>query len=186
MFKLLIASFYFFLPAYFTNMTPPLAKKMGVLNFLNKPIDSGKHFPDGKSIFGSHKTWRGAFCGIAVGLAVIFFQSWLFRFPGFASVSLFNYRQADVLSVGLLLSGGAVLGDIFFAMIKRRLNLKPGAPFLPFDQINYVIGAAFLLTLFPVVSVPFLVWLTLLALTFFLHIIVNRLGYALNLHGAKW
>jgi hypothetical protein len=42
------------------------------------------------------------------------------------------------------------------------------------------------LTLFPVVGIPFLVWLLLLALTFFLHIIVNRLGYALNLHGAKW
>ncbi len=186
MFKLLISSFYFFLPAYFTNMTPPLAKKLGLLNFLDKPIDFGKIFVDGKPLLGSHKTWRGAVCGVIAGLIVIFFQSWLFRFPAFADISLFNYRQVNIPALGLLLSGGAVAGDVLFALVKRRLNLKPGAPFIPFDQTNYVIGSSFILTLFPIVNIPMTVWITLLLLTFFLHIAVNRLGYILNLHQAKW
>jgi len=64
------------------------------------------------------------------------------------------------------------------------LRLKPGAPFLPFDQTNYVIGAYLFLT--PFFKIDILIWIILFILTFFLHIIVNRLGYYLKLHGAKW
>jgi hypothetical protein len=35
---------YFFLPAYFANMTPPIAKRLGVLKSLSKPIDFDKKF----------------------------------------------------------------------------------------------------------------------------------------------
>ena len=181
--QFILSCLYFFLPAYFTNMTPPLSKKAGVLKFLDKPIDFGKNFL-GKPILGSHKTWRGAILGIIIGILVVKFQILVYRFPLIKEISFFNYYKINFLVFGFLISGGAVFGDLLFAFIKRRLRLKPGAPFLPFDQTNYVIGAYLFLT--PFFKIDILIWIILFILTFFLHIIVNRLGYYLNLHGAKW
>lgn len=185
MFTFLLSCLYFFLPAYFTNMTPPLAKKAGVFNFLNKPVDFNKKFGEGP-ILGSHKTWRGIILGIAVGILATYFQSWLYRFPFIQKISFFDYRKENILLLGFLLSGGAVFGDLVFAFLKRRLELKPGAKFLPFDQTNYVIGAALFFSLTEFFEIDILVWPTLFILSFFLHIIVNRAGFRLKLHQAKW
>ncbi len=185
MYKFILSSLYFFLPAYFTNMTPPLAKRFRVFDFLDKPIDSNKTF-NNKPILGVHKTWRGLVAGMIVGILVVYLQKWFYQFLWIKEISLFNYEKINVLLLGFLLSSGAVFGDLFFAFLKRRLNLKPGAKFLPFDQINYVIGTYFFFSLTSFFKIDNLVWIVLLILTFFLHIIVNRLGYYLGLHKAKW
>ena len=182
-FQFILSCLYFFLPAYFTNMTPPLARKAGVLKFLEKPIDFGKNFFS-QPLLGSHKTWRGAILGIIVGTSVVKFQVWLYRFHFIKEISFFDYYKINFLVFGFLISGGAVFGDLLFAFIKRRLRLKPGTRFLPFDQINYVIGAFLFLT--PFFKIDVRIWLTIFILTFFLHIIVNRLGYLLGLYKAKW
>ncbi len=179
----LLSCLYFFLPAYVCNMTPPLSKKAGILRSLAKPIDSGKAI-GGKPILGSHKTWRGALLGIFIGMVVAFLQSYLYHFPFLKKLSLIDYQTINILVFGFLICSGAVLGDLSFAFIKRRLGLKPGAAFLPFDQTNYVIGA-FILSQ-PFLKLPLLIWITIFVSTFFLHIIVNRLGYHLGLHKAKW
>ncbi len=182
-FQLVISSFYFFLPAYLNNMTPPLVKKVGILKFLGKPIDGNKQFW-GKPILGSHKTWRGVVSGFTVGMLTLFVQVWLYRFDSIQRIALFDYQKINILFFGTLLCGGAIFGDLLFAFFKRRLKLKPGTKFLPFDQINYVVGAAIFLT--PFYKVDSVVWFTLLIFSFFLHIIINRIGYHLNLHKAKW
>jgi CDP-2,3-bis-(O-geranylgeranyl)-sn-glycerol synthase len=181
--KFAISCLYFFLPAYFANMTPPITKKLGVLNFLAKPIDFDKKFL-GKPIFGSHKTWRGAILAFFVGFLTTLFQRFLFNFDFFKKISILDYSKINIYLFATLISFGQVFGDLFFAFIKRRIGLKPGAPFLPFDQTNYVIGAAVLLE--PIYQLGISVWTVLFVLTFFLHIIVNRLGYYLKIHQAKW
>ena len=164
-------------------MTPPLAKKAGVLKFLDKPVDFGKNFL-AKPILGSHKTWRGVILGIIIGISVVKFQVWLYRFPFIKEIRFFDYYKINFLVFGFLISGGAVFGDLLFACIKRRLKLQPGARFLPFDQTNYVIGVFIFLQ--PYLKLDLTIWLTIFILTFFLHIIVNRIGYILKLHQAKW
>jgi len=164
-------------------MTPPLSKKAGILKFLERPIDLGKNFFS-QPLLGSHKTWRGAILGIIVGTSVVKFQVWLYRFHFIKEISFFDYYKINFLVFGFLISGGAVFGDLLFAFIKRRLRLKPGTRFLPFDQINYVIGAFLFLT--PFFKIDVRIWLTIFILTFFLHIVVNRLGYYLRLYQAKW
>jgi len=166
-------------------MTPPLAKRFRVFDFLDKPIDSNKTF-NNKPILGAHKTWRGLVAGMIVGILVVYLQKWFYQFSWIKEISLFNYEKINVLLLGFLLSSGAVFGDLFFAFLKRRLNLKPGAKFLPFDQINYVIGVYIFFSLTSFFKIDNLVWIVLLISTFFLHIIVNRLGYYLGLHRAKW
>lgn len=191
-FQFLLSCFYFFLPAYFANMTPTLIAKAGVFNFLAKPVDLGRKFK-GSPIFGSHKTWRGVIFGTIAGILIVWFQVWLYRFPSIKAISFFDYTNINFRVggwwlgsslFGFLISSGAIFGDLFFAFIKRRLKLEPGARFLPFDQINYVIGAALFVT--PFFKIESIVWITTTILTFFLHIISNWIGFKLSLRETKW
>jgi CDP-2,3-bis-(O-geranylgeranyl)-sn-glycerol synthase len=164
-------------------MTPPLAKKAGLWEFLNKPVDfNGKL--NQKPILGSHKTWRGVISGLMVGILVTYLQSWLFQFINIQKISLINYWEVNLIAFGFLMSGGAIMGDLISAFFKRRLNLRPGQKFIPFDQTNYVLGSALFLT--PFFKIDMVIWLILFPLTFVLHIVFNRFGYHLKLHGAKW
>jgi CDP-2,3-bis-(O-geranylgeranyl)-sn-glycerol synthase len=179
----ILACFYFFLPAYFTNMTSPLARKANLFNFLDKDIDFGKKFL-GQPILGSHKSWRGAILGIGVGFLVVLLQGCLYRFPAIQKISFLDYGQINIFLFGLLISAGAVFGDLLFAFIKRRLKMEPGAKFIPFDQTNYVIGSAIFLT--AILKIEIITWIILFILTFLVHIIANRIGYHLKLNRAKW
>jgi CDP-2,3-bis-(O-geranylgeranyl)-sn-glycerol synthase len=182
----ILACFYFFLPAYFANMTPPLARKANLFNFLDKDIDFGKKFL-GRPIFGSHKSWRGAILGIGVGFLVVLAQGYLYQLPVIQRISLLNYEEINIFLFGFLISAGAVFGDLLFAFIKRRLEMPPGAKFIPFDQTNYVIGSAIFLTvILKIEIITWVTWITLFILTFLLHIIANRIGYHLKLNRAKW
>lgn len=180
--KFAISCLYFFFPAYFANMTPPILMRLGFFNFLAKPIDFNKKFL-GKPILGSHKTWRGAIFAFLVGFSCVLFQKLLYRFQFFKEISLLDYQNLNIFLFATLFSLGAVFGDLFFAFIKRRIGLLPGAPFLPFDQTNYLIGVAIFLTPF---KIKIQVWIFLFPTTFFLHILVNRIGYHLKISRAKW
>lgn len=182
-FWFVISCLYFFLPAYFTNMTPPFLAKKGFFKFLERRIDFGKKFL-GKDIFGSHKTWRGVIFGILAGLFLVFLQSQLFRFNFFKKISLIDYSTINLVFFGILISGGTIFGDLLFAFIKRRLNLPPGAMFFPFDQINYIIGTFLFLN--PFFKINLSVWLCLFILTPILHVLTTHIGFKLKLTKSKW
>ncbi|MDI6591916.1 MAG: CDP-archaeol synthase [Patescibacteria group bacterium] len=183
MFQFILSCLYFFSPAYFVNMTPPLIKRVGLFNFLDKPVDFNRKFK-GAPILGSHKTWRGVIFGILMGFLIVFLQAWLYPFSAIQKISLLDYSQINIFIFGFLISLGAVFGDLIFAFIKRRLKLEPGARFLPFDQTNYVIGAFIFLQ--PILKLNPSIWFTIFISTFFLHLIFNRVGYWLRLHKNKW
>jgi CDP-2,3-bis-(O-geranylgeranyl)-sn-glycerol synthase len=181
--QFLLACFYFFLPAYFTNMTPPLIRRVGLFDFLDEPVDFGRKFK-GEAILGKNKSWRGVIFGPIVGILVAGGQSWLYQFSFIKEISFFDYQKINIFLFGFLISTGAVFGDLLFAFIKRRLKMKPSQRFIPFDQTNYVIGAALFLA--PFLKINILTWITIFILTLFLHLISNRMGYLLGLHKNKW
>ena len=177
---------YFFLPAYMANGAPPLiANNTKLIEKLATPIDSGKKL--GKNdLLGTHKTWRGVVSEIIIGTG--YFQI-LFLIHEYLNLNLyetigFNQYLLNPLLFGLLLSLGTIIGDLVFAFIKRRINIKPGFPFMPFDQTNYVIGCFVLLQ--PIYHLHINVWISLFFLTFFIHVAFNRIGYNMGLHKAKW
>jgi len=182
-FQFILSCLYFFLPAYFANMTPPLIRKAGLFNFLDKPVDFGRKFK-GEAILGKNKSWRGVIFGSIIGILVAGLQLWLYQFSFIKEISFFDYSEINILAFGFLISAGAVFGDLLSAFIKRRLKMEPGQRFIPFDQTNYVIGAALFLT--PFLKINILIWITIFLLTFFLHLIINRIGYHLGLHKNKW
>lgn len=182
-FQFVLSCLYFFLPAYFTNMTPPLIKRAGLFSFIAKPVDFGKKI-SGTPILGSHKSWRGVIFGIIVGILIVLLQAQLYKFQFIKEISLIDYSKINILLFSFLISSGAVFGDLSSAFIKRRLKKEPGQRFIPFDQTNYVAGAFIFLQ--PFFEFDLIVWFTIFVLTFFLHIIVNRIGYMLGLNQNKW
>ena len=181
----IISCIYFFIPAYIANASPPLANTFNILNRFNKPIDKEKML-GGIRLLGSHKTWRGVICEFIICtflFQLIVFINNYYNLPFMDTIGI-NTSVISSWTIGIMLSIGIIFGDVFFAFIKRRLRLKPGTAFIPFDQTNYVIGA--FLFIQPFLNLSFYFWTVLFLLTFLIHILFNRVGYNLGLHKAKW
>ncbi len=149
---------YLFLPAYLANAAPVLAGG-------GRPLDGGEVWRDGRPLLGSHKTVRGTLSGVAVGTVVGLIQLQPIR--------------------GLLLSVGAIGGDLIIAFVKRRLGLKPGAPFPVADQLGFIIVAVALSSLVP----PYLTWervVAILVATIPIHFISNFFAWVLKLKSHPW
>lgn len=109
-------------PSYVANAAPLLFGG-------GRLLDGGRNFADGKPIFGSHKTVRGLFAGIIAGSII-----------GMAE----SFVDSNLLLGGLIISLGAVLGDLLGAFVKRRLSMRPGRPFPVVDQLDFVLGGLLL------------------------------------------
>ncbi len=161
---------YFFLPAGFANMAPVLFQW---LPWLASPIDRGKTFR-GKIIFGDHKTRRGLVMGLLLGTTVAYIQSFypLQSFP------------ENWIVIGFLQSVGALLGDLVKSFCKRQRGILPGKPWVPFDQLDFIIGAIITVSLF--FSLPVKLIITALILAPFFHITINRIGFWLKIRQTPW
>jgi CDP-2,3-bis-(O-geranylgeranyl)-sn-glycerol synthase len=162
--NLIINAIIFILPAYCANATPVIAG--GGL-----PIDLNRKFIDGKPIFGKNKTFRGFFVGLFVGTCVGLGESAIFKYP---------------LTFGLLLSLGALFGDLAGAFLKRRLGIAPGNLLPVVDQVDFVVGALIFSLL---LSPSLLTWelaLTVLLITPPIHLLTNFAAYKLGLKRNPW
>ena len=159
---------YFFLPAYVANMMPVIGKNW--LKSLAKPVS--------KKLFGDHKTWRGLLLGTLGGIVTAGVQAWL-------NLTSWNIAPYDKwLLMGFLLGLGALLGDMLKSFFKRRVGIKPGHPWIPFDQLDFVVGGLALCSF-----VYFPGWMNaviLAAASFVLDIIVNHLSYRLGMRKTAW
>ena len=169
MFSEILKTSYFFLPAGIANMSPVLFKN---INFLNHPIN--------KKLFGSHKTYRGIFFGVILAIFISFLQFLLTNF----NLSLIHYTKFNFLFVGFLLGAGAMLGDLIKSFFKRRLSIKPGSSFIPFDQLDWILGAIILT--FPLIKYSLIQLTSLIIIYGLLHPLINLLGYILKLKKNKF
>ncbi|MCW4002053.1 MAG: CDP-2,3-bis-(O-geranylgeranyl)-sn-glycerol synthase [Candidatus Bathyarchaeota archaeon] len=159
---------WFIFPAYCANAMP-------VIFGGGRPIDFGKGFWDGKPILGSHKTLRGFFSGLVVGTLVGLFQTLFFQHVLFRYDTQFRYN----ILLGLMLSLGALVGDLAESFIKRRLNVSPGSSLPIADQLDFVIGA-FLFSL-PVSPPSLTTTLIILIITLPTHLLTNLLANLLDI-----
>ncbi len=174
---------YFMLPAYIANMAPVFAQKFGALKFLARPVDGGRTF-HGQPIFGAHKTWRGFVVGVAMAIVVAWLQNLLYPISVFKNLSLLNYSETNLWLLGFFLGFGALFGDLIKSFFKRRVNLAPGAPWIPFDQIDFVLGA--LIFVSPIFLLPWQALLVIILITPVLHILTNQTGFILKIKNTKW
>ena len=88
------------------------------------------------------------------------------------------------IAIGLLLGFGTIIGDLVESFFKRRLNYESGKPFVPFDQIDFVLGA--MIFVFPIVNLSINKIFIIIILSFVLHILVNHIAFYLKIRNEKW
>ena len=166
---------YYLLPGIVGNTAPILVK--GICKGLAVPVDFGREI-GGKRIFGDHKTIRGIVFAILLSVVIAYCQRLLYRYPVFEELSFLDY-DAKWLPVGVLIGAGVMAGDLANSFAKRRCGIQPGKPFVPFDQINAVVGG--LVFLLPVYVTPIGVAATLILIAAVVHVGFSLLGHAVGL-----
>lgn len=162
---------WFFLPAYTANVAASIFK----IKVLARPVS--------EKLFGSHKTWSGFMIGTSLAVLISILQKILFNFEFFQQISLLDYSQ-NYLLIGFLLGFGALLGDVVKSFVKRRAGIAPGEKWVPFDQIDYTLGAICLSLFLWQPSLNFI----LISIIFngAGHILFNHLGLWLGIRKSKW
>ena len=133
-------------------------------------MDFGRTLPDGERIFGSNKTFRGLISGVVIGIVVGLVGSHVFA--------------TNILFVAVPASVGAVLGDLAGAFLKRRMRIRPGGSLPGIDQLDFVVGAILLVSVFSQVSLTIV--LIMLLVTPPLHFLTNVGAYVLGLKANYW
>ncbi len=162
---------YFFLPAYVANMAPVVFR---FIPYGAKPIS--------EKVFGKHKTIRGLIVGTLMGGLVFFLQQVAYRL-GFDTLALIDYADFPLI-YGFLLGAGALLGDLLKSYYKRKDGIAPGEKWIPFDQLDFVVGGIAFSFFVYVPSIGVVV--TLLIISPLLHIGVNHLAFWLGIRKEKW
>jgi CDP-2,3-bis-(O-geranylgeranyl)-sn-glycerol synthase len=160
----LLIAVYVAIPTYVANSTP-------VMLGGGAPIDRGREFLDGRRILGNNKTMKGFACGMLLGSIAGLAQAILFR----------NYT---LVLVGILASLGALLGDLFGAFLKRRLDISPGRPLPVVDQLDFILGALVLTS--PLLNITMGAVLILVIATVPIHLFSNAVAYLLRLKERPW
>ncbi len=208
-----------FLPAYVANMSPVFTAKM--FPKWSTPIDGGRTHADGKRVLGDGKTWRGLFggglFGGATALAMAFiagpyhgggtFAGWDFGMGGYPGGPIGSIPDSPVSEVanaawyavflyGFIVGFAALAGDALESFAKRRTGRDRGAPWFPFDQLDFVVfgllgmlaGAPLLPDgwVFEALFGDWVILTTLIVGTPALHLLVNRIGYWLKLKEVPW
>lgn len=200
---LLVQTLWLFLPAYVANMAPVLAMKLAP--GWSAPIDGGRLWRDGRRVLGAGKTWRGLGAACVAGALAAMSQS-LVRTTAW-DLSDFAYTASGgmggPLLLGLALGLGTAVGDAVKSFFKRRTGRVGGAPWVPFDQLDFVVGglafgaaASWLLAATGATrddwfSSEFLggrwpVLVVLFVATPLLHFVVNVIGFKLRLKKVPW
>lgn len=148
-------------PAHFANGSPVFGHRLAQNTFLAKPIDD--FFPlSWRPVFGSHKTIAGFIAGPVAGLLslVVSYQV------------ISTHLQIDPFLYASVQGELAVMGDAIKSWVKRKKGVPAGLPWLPFDQIDYLL-----------LSIPCL-WL-LLPLSYMEVIYIIFQGFMLSIVGSS-
>lgn len=171
---------WFLLPAAVANAVPVFAAAIPFLKKYNAPIDGGKTWR-GHELLGPHKTWRGIIAGIIVATLILWLQVTLtehFEWARYIANGV-DYHTLPIIILGPLFAIGALGGDAIESFFKRQRNIKSGGSWVPFDQLDYIIGSV-LVSLFFVILSP-LQYLWIFIIWFLMHIIASYIGYRLGL-----
>ena len=162
------AAIWFIFPAYCANAAP-------VIFGGGLPMDFEKKFFDDKPLFGSHKTIRGFLAGVIIGTLVGIVQTLIFN----TFLQQYNLYFQYSFELGIVISIGALTGDLIESFVKRRLNRSPGSSLPIGDQIDFILGA-FLFSV-PVAPPSLLIAIIILLITIPIHLLTNLIAKLLKM-----
>jgi len=137
---IIVQAFWIVIPIYTANAS-------AVIVGGGTPVDFRKTWRDGTRILGDGKTWRGLLSGTFLGMtagfglsvAASFLSNSEYSYLGLTNFEGFPYMILILFS----LCFGALLGDIIESFFKRRIGKQRGEDWIPFDQIDFILGALF-------------------------------------------
>ncbi len=221
----ILQALWFFLPAYVANMSPVFSAKLipwwgRPIDGGRMHSDGERLLGDGKTWRG---LIGGGLAGGFTAFAMTFIapafhepgwlSGWDFGAGGYPGGPIGSDPSVCVDGVcttpdaaaatwyavflfGFIVGFAALAGDAIESFLKRRTGRKRGAPWIPFDQLDFVVfgllgalAASPLLVDGWVVEAMFGDWIiltTLLVGTPLLHLTVNRVGYWLKLKEVPW
>jgi len=176
----ILLAIWFLLPAALSNAAPIFSAKIPFLKRFNAPMDGGRSWR-GHRIFGAHKTWRGLISGIVVATVVLWIQQLLVANTGWASYIAgdIDYAALPLFLLGPAFAIGALGGDAIESFFKRDRGIKSGGAWVPFDQLDYIIGSVLISLFFVILSPVQYIWI--FVVWFLMHIIASYIGYRLGL-----
>ena len=157
---------YLMLPVYLANMAPPFVKYW---HGWNPPISV--------ALLGSHKTVIGFSMGIAVAVITTFVQ---FRIGWEGSL----LRTGHWYDTGIAAGVGAMAGDSIKSFFKRRLEIPPGQRWIPFDQLDFILGGLVALHFFIPLSWTDIVLIC--AVSFVGAVLANHVSFYLGIRETQW
>jgi len=130
----LICIWLFLIPIMLANATPVLVRHIPFLAF-----------PVWTQGLGSHKTWRGFFFGTLVATVIggYILSQWEISIME-SGILHFWVTSFSPYALAFCLGLSALIGDSVKSYRKRRRQIPSWAPFFPWDQIDYIIGACLL------------------------------------------
>jgi CDP-2,3-bis-(O-geranylgeranyl)-sn-glycerol synthase len=163
----LIDLLYLMLPLYTANMAPPFARYW---HGWNRPIS--------ERWLGTHKTVLGFGLGILTAIGMCWLQSRLAW-----QRSLLDY-SSHWFALGVSTGVAAMAGDSLKSFFKRRLAIEPGKPWIPFDQLDFVVAGLIVLSFWVALG-----WRDVIAVLFISFIggfIVNQIAFRLGIKDTPW
>lgn len=180
MLKDILFALWFMLPAAYANGAPILVSRFPLIRHWNTRLDFGREFR-GQPLLGSHKTWRGLLAGMITATVVLWIQQLLAGHFSFFRLFTDNldYAILPTLLLGPLFGLGALGGDAIKSFFKRRRGTGSGDSWVPFDQLDYIVGAV-------LVSLPFMIlsfrqYVLIFIIWFGLHMASTYVGWRLGL-----
>ncbi len=130
------------LPAYFANIVAFWSSKIRLLKFLDIPIDLKLTWIDGNRILGDSKTLRGVLSGLVTSIIVAYILYYIVN-------GIISYSSLDeALFLGFLVGAGGMGGDLIRSFFKRRIGLRSGENWFPFDDLDFALGALLILGIY--------------------------------------
>lgn len=137
-YTVILQAFWIVIPIYVANASAVIVGG-GI------PIDFGKSWKDGRRILGDGKTWRGllsgTFLGMTAGFGLAVGATYLSE-SDYAFLGLTNFEGFPfMIPILFSLCFGALLGDVIESFFKRRIGKDRGQDWIPFDQLDFLLGA---------------------------------------------
>ena len=177
-----ISCIWYIMPAYFGNMAPVFAKK-ALRGRFSTPIDFGREYR-GRRITGNNKTFRGFLSAIIISIIIVVLQRQIYLSGSLVSISLLDYSNINFLWFGFLMGFGAMTGDLFKSVIKRRIDKRSGESWKPFDQIDFVVGAILITSIIYVPPISIVIGMMIFVpIT---KIVVDNVGVQLRIYDQRW
>lgn len=182
-------AFWFTFPAMVTG---PFAVLFGG----GRPIDGGRTDAKGRRLLGDGKTWSGLgwgiLGGVAVGSAMVLIRANLDPEVQARLTDFTPFEPSALSFVGPLLAMclGAMVGDILFSYLKRRVGLRRGARAPLVDQLDFLVMSwFFLLAFYPDWTLrTFTSWhaVAILIIIPLLHVVTNLIAYKIGRKKEPW